>query len=146
MSRYPPSSDTSFFLSWGPQTKFWCPHFQKKLLSFDFLIYTVCDDFLRGLTIYSSLFRPQVDKVKNLRGGCSFLSRGGGCKFFLSGGGYPPSTQKKFRLRHLLHFKVVRPPVINLWCGSYSFALPLKIIIWLKGFDPNSRVRCKFNG
>jgi hypothetical protein len=29
----------------------------------------------------------------------------------------------------LLHFKVVRPPVINLWCGSYSFALPLKIII-----------------
>ena len=32
---------------------------------------------------------PQVDKVKNPRGGCGFLSRGG-CKFFESEGGYPP--------------------------------------------------------
>ena len=39
---------------------------------------------------------PQVDKVKNPRGGCGFLSRGGGCKFFESEGGYPPLTPKKF--------------------------------------------------
>ena len=38
----------------------------------------------------------QVDKVKNPRGGCGFLSRGGGCKFFESEGGYPPLTPKKF--------------------------------------------------
>ena len=84
----------------------------------------------------------QVDKVKNLRGGVQFpFQRGGGVNFSFHGGVTPPSTQKTFRLRHLLHFKVVRPPVINLWCGSYSFALPLKNIVWLKGFDPNSRVR-----
>jgi len=29
------SSDTSFF--WGPQTKFWCPHFQKKIAKLWFL-------------------------------------------------------------------------------------------------------------
>ena len=70
----------------------------------------------------------------------------GGCQFFLSGGINPPSTQNFFRLRHLLLFKVVRPPVINLRCSSYSLALHLQIVIWLKGFDPYIRVRCKFNG
>ena len=61
--------------------------------------------------------------------GVQFPFQRGGVNFSFQGGVTPPSTQKFFRLRHLLHFKVVRPPVINLWCGSYSFALPLKIII-----------------
>ena len=67
------------------------------------------------------------------------FQRGG--QFFLSGGIIPPSTQKKFRLRHLLLFKVVKPPVINLRCGSYCLALYLQIIIRLKCFDPNNVVQ-----
>ena len=73
--------------------------------------------------------RSQVDKVKNLRGGCSFLSRGGVSISPFRGGLPPPSTQKKFCLRHVLLFKVVRPPVINLQCGSYCLALYLQIMI-----------------
>ena len=57
------------------------------------------------------------------------FQRGGGVNFSFQGGINPPSTQKIFRLRHLLLFKVVRPPVINLRCGSYSLALHLQIIL-----------------
>ena len=67
-----------------------------------------------------NLTYSQVDKVKNLRGGCSFLFRGGGVSIFFFRGDYPPLNPKNFRLRHLLLFKVVRPPVINLWCASYN--------------------------
>ena len=45
----------------------------------------------------TATFVPQVDKVKNLRGGCSFLSRGGACvNFSFQGGITPPTTQKIF--------------------------------------------------
>ena len=57
------------------------------------------------------------------------FQRGGGVNFSFQGGINPPSTQKIFSLRHLLLFKVVRPPVINLRCSSYCLALYLQIII-----------------
>ena len=49
--------------------------------------------------------QSQVDnKVKNLRGGCSFLSRGEGVSIFLFRGDYPPLNPKIFSPAALVTF------------------------------------------
>ena len=90
------------------------------------IIKSVCNGNCRP-----SLYRvgPTGGQGQKSERGVQFPFQRGGCQFFLSGEDYPPSTQFFFRLRHLLIFKVVRPPVINLWCGSYSLALHLQIRI-----------------
>ena len=57
------------------------------------------------------------------------FQRGGDVNFSFQGGLTPPQPKKSFGLGHLLLFKVVRAPVINLRGGSWSLALHLQIII-----------------
>ena len=135
LSRVKSVSSTSIMLTFNQAVIMICAFIRFQTLPYAVIrFHTLSYAFIRFYTLsfafilcFHTLTGGQGQKSERGTGAVSFSE--GGCQFFPSGGVTPPSTQKNFRLRHLLLLKVVRPPVLNLRCGKYSLAIHLQIII-----------------